>query len=103
MSSMRSVVLPSEERLEILLDRRADQVGALGERGAAVAVEAVLIGGDLDDRKARAGGLGLDYGDVLDLGGRHSLGGLDGAGARLRAPADVASLRIWRRVISDKL
>ena len=43
-----------QERLEVFLDRGLDQVGALREGGAAVAIEAVLVGGDLDDGEAHA-------------------------------------------------
>ena len=75
MSSMRSVVLPMQERLEVLLDRRLHQVGALREGGAAVAVEAVLVGGDLDHGEAHALRLALDHADVFDLRGGHAARG----------------------------
>ena len=52
MSSIRSAGLADQERLEVLLHRRLHQVGALREGGAAVAVQAVLVGGDLDHRRA---------------------------------------------------
>ena len=46
--------LADQERLQILLDGRHDQVGALREGAAAVAVQAVLIGDDLDDDQPHA-------------------------------------------------
>ena len=67
--------LAEEERLQISLDGGLDQVGALGEGGAAVAVEAVLVGGDLDDGEAHAGRLAFDDADVFDAGRRHGARG----------------------------
>ena len=60
--------LAEQQRLEVLLHGGTHQVGALREGGAAVAVEAVLVGRDLDHREPHAGGRALDHADVLDLG-----------------------------------
>ena len=46
--------LADQERLQILLDGRDDQIGALREGAAAVAVEAVLIGQHLHDDQPHA-------------------------------------------------
>ena len=64
--------LAGEEGAEILLDRRIHQFGALREGRAAVAVEAVLVGGDLDHGEAQAGGGGGDYGNIFDDGSRQA-------------------------------
>ncbi len=71
MSSIRSVVLSEQKRLEILLDRGLHQVGALREGRAAVAVEPVLIGGDLDHGQAHALRLAFNHADVFDSRRRH--------------------------------
>ena len=65
-----------QQRLEIHLHRRFDEVGALGEGGAAIAVEARLVGGDLDHRQAHAFGGALYYGNVRDPGRRHAAQGM---------------------------
>ena len=70
--------LADQERLQILLDRGIDQVGALREGGAAVAVQAVLVGGDLDDGEPQAGGRGGDHADVLDDRRGEAASGLGG-------------------------
>ena len=44
-----------QERLEVAFDGGLDQVRALGEGGAAIAVEAVLIGQNFDHGQADAG------------------------------------------------
>ncbi len=67
--------LAHEKGLEVLLDGRFDEVGALGEGGAAIPVETVLVGGDLDDREADARGGALDDADVFDAGSGESTGG----------------------------
>src|SRR6185312_11271956 len=64
-----------EEGLEVAFDSGLNEVGALGEGGAAVAVEAVLIGGDLDYVEADALGGGFDDGDVFDFGAWESADG----------------------------
>src|SRR5262245_20457728 len=46
--------LAHEEGLEVSVNRGIDQIGALRKGAAAVAIEAILIGRDLDDGKARA-------------------------------------------------
>jgi hypothetical protein len=66
--------LTEQEWLEVSFDGRLDEIGALGEGGAAVAVEAVLIGGDLDDGEADAFGRALDDADVLDAWSGHTSG-----------------------------
>ncbi len=58
--------LAEQEGLEISIHGGLDEIGALGEGGAAVSVEAVLIGGDFHDREAHALRLALDHADVLD-------------------------------------
>ena len=67
--------LAQQKRLEIFLHGGLHQVGALGERGAAVAVEAILVGGDLDHGEPHAGGLAFDHADVLDPRRSHAAGG----------------------------
>jgi endonuclease/exonuclease/phosphatase (EEP) superfamily protein YafD len=58
--------LTHKKRLQILFHRRLDQVSALGERGATVAVKSILIGGDFNHREPRAGRLALDHANILD-------------------------------------
>ena len=70
--------LADEKRLQILLNCRVHQLRPLREGRAAVAVEAVLIGSDLDDGEAQAGGRGGDDGDVADLRRRHASRGAGG-------------------------
>ncbi|SPF49850.1 hypothetical protein SBA4_4210005 [Candidatus Sulfopaludibacter sp. SbA4] len=70
--------LAHQEGLQISLHRGLHQVGTLGEGGAAVAVEAVLVGRDLDHREAHARGLALDHADVPDFGHGHGAGGFGG-------------------------
>src|SRR5581483_1953268 len=53
-------VLAEEERPEVLVDGGLDGADALGEGGAAEAVEPRLAGLDLDDDEADAGGRGED-------------------------------------------
>ena len=67
-----------KQGLEIAIDGGLDEIGALGKGGAAVAVEAVLIGGDFDHGKAHALGLALDNADVFDVGLGHTAGGVLG-------------------------
>src|SRR5471032_1393637 len=64
-----------QQRLEIELHGRLHQIGALGESGAAIAVKAGLVGGDLDHGQARTLGGAFDYADVLDFGHRHAARG----------------------------
>src|SRR5262249_14111614 len=64
------------ERLQVLLDRGLDREGALGERGAAPAVEPGLARLHPDHHEADAVGRGQDRPDVADLHGR---GGADRA------------------------
>jgi len=72
--------IADEKRFQILFHAQVDQLGALREGGAAVSVEAVLIGRDLDHAQTRAGGLGGDH--VFDFGRGHPpYIYVDGAGA----------------------
>ena len=64
-----------EKRLEVLFDGRDDQIGALGKRAAAVAIEPVLVGEDFDDDQPQAIGRGRDDLDVLDLRAGQRAGG----------------------------
>src|SRR5262249_38123723 len=52
-----------QEGLQIFFDRGHHQVGALSEGGAAIAVEAGLIGGDFDHTETQARRRGGDYAD----------------------------------------
>ena len=74
--------LADEERLEVALDRRVDQVGALREGAAAVAVEAVLVGHDFDDGEPQARGGGGDHLNVFDLGNGKAVQRFDRAGRK---------------------
>ena len=60
---------------QIFLDRRLHQIGALRKCGATVAVESVLVGGDLHHRQTHALGLAFDDADVLDARCGHSASG----------------------------
>ena len=59
--------LADEERLEVAIHRGRDEVGPLREGGAAVAVEAVLVGRDLDHDEPQPGRGGGDRAHVGDL------------------------------------
>ncbi len=59
--------LADEERLQVAFHRGRDEVGALGEGGAAVAVEPVLVGRDLDHDEPQPRRRGGDRAHVLDL------------------------------------
>ena len=84
---------PQQKGLEVFLDRGLDQVGALRERGAAVAVKAVLIGGDFDHGEAHALRFAFDDADVLDARrgqGAGSAGGLFLGGDKARSKGEAA-------------
>ena len=68
-------VAADEERLQVLLDGGLDDQRALGEGGAAEAVQARLAGHDLDDDEADAVGRGEDRLDVGDLQRRQAPSG----------------------------
>src|SRR5689334_2448992 len=67
--------LADQKRLQILFNRRVHQLRPLCEGRTTIAIEAVLIGSDLDDGKTQAGGRGGDNGDVADLRRRHAARG----------------------------
>ena len=90
MSSMLRRVLADQERLEIAVDGRGHDAGPLGEGGAAEAVEAGLVGHDLDHDVAGAAGRGGEDGlNVGDLQ-RRELAAVDAGGDRRSAPATPA-------------
>src|SRR5262249_10876730 len=64
-----------QKRLEVQVNGRFDQVGALGEGGAAVAVKTILVGDDLDHVQARALGRAFDDLNILDLWHGHAARG----------------------------
>ena len=68
-------MLAHQERLQVFFDRRDHQVGALRKGGAAIPVEAVLIGQDLDDYQAETGRRGGNHLDVFDPRRRHAAHG----------------------------
>ena len=59
--------LADQERLQVFLDGGNHQVGPLRERGAPVAVQSGLIGGDLDHDQPDSARLCGNHADVLDL------------------------------------
>ena len=59
--------LADQERLQVALHRRHHEVGALREGGAAVAVEPVLVGRDLDHHQPQPGRRRGDRAHVRDL------------------------------------
>ncbi len=70
--------LAQQKRLQVAFHGRFHQVGALREGGAAVAVQAILVGKDLDHGEPHSGRLALDHLDILYLGSGHSVGCLGG-------------------------
>src|ERR1700728_3447459 len=71
-------VFTDQKRAQIFFDRGVDQFGALRERSAAVAVQAVLIGSDFDHGEPQAGRRGGDDAYVLDDWRTQSASGLGG-------------------------
>ena len=67
MSSMRSAGLPTRNGFRYF-STAAHEIGALRERAAAIAVQSVLIGDDLDDDQPEAGGRGGDHLNIFDFG-----------------------------------
>lgn len=67
-------VFSQQEGLEISFDSGLHQIGTLGKRATAIAIQTILIGRNFDDRKTRTGRLACDDCDVLDLWGGHSAG-----------------------------
>ncbi len=59
--------LADQERLQVAVHRGGHEVGPLGERGAAVAVEAVLVGRHLDHHEPQPRGCRGDGAHVGDL------------------------------------
>ena len=101
-SSMRSAGLPIRNGFRYFSTAGIHQVGALREGAAAVAVEAVLVGGDLDDHEPQSGGRGCDHGNVLDLGRRHAARGARHLRLGLSfAPGDEAESRASGRQLQQ--
>src|SRR5579862_6859937 len=67
--------LIQEEWPEILLDRGLDQIRALGEGGAPVAVQSVLVGCDLYHAEPHAFGLAFNHAEVFDARHGHGMRG----------------------------
>ena len=62
--------LAHQKRLQIFLHRRNNQIRSLGKSSATVAVETILVSGDLHHHQPQALRRGSDNADVLNMGDR---------------------------------